>query len=323
MGNPNPELVKKILDILSAYKSKISMYNKSNRFDFNKDCEDIFLKVLNILYNLSLKNMNNNKNNYPGIDLGDKENRICYQITSDNSLEKIRKTGEKFNKNLSHEYDNLNVLILGNKIKKQKKIENVNVIDLDDLGNEISQCNDVKKLGAIFSHLEKEFSSLSLFSDGDNNGRTSFFEESNIKREKNNAKGYCEWHGEEYVETNFNKFVSDISLFPTKTRELIYTASTKCKVEYTSFYDDIFFDINRLIGLYIGEKSEVITMIEEIYNCKKLDKYFDDEHPEIMKFKFYNSSNNECMLSAILDYCDEKEIDFKKIIVDLDFSLLD
>ena len=42
-----------------------------------------------------------------------------------------------------------------------------------------------------------------------------------------------------------------------------------------------------------------------------------------MKFMFYNSSYKECMLSAILDYCEDNKIDFEKVIVDLDFSLLD
>ena len=42
-----------------------------------------------------------------------------------------------------------------------------------------------------------------------------------------------------------------------------------------------------------------------------------------MKFMFYNSSYKECMLSAIFDYCEDNKIDFEKVIVDLDFSLLD
>ena len=44
-------------------------------------CEDLFKDLFNLIYDLQLENLNNEKDNYPAIDLGDKSIGVAYQIT--------------------------------------------------------------------------------------------------------------------------------------------------------------------------------------------------------------------------------------------------
>lgn len=48
--------------------------------------------LLNLTYDYELENLNREKMNYPGIDLGDRYNRVAVQITSESDREKIEKT---------------------------------------------------------------------------------------------------------------------------------------------------------------------------------------------------------------------------------------
>jgi len=64
--------------------------------------EDLSRSLLNEIYDYQLENLNYEKNNYPGIDLGDKENNIGFQVTSRRDIRKIQDSLEKFKK-IGHE----------------------------------------------------------------------------------------------------------------------------------------------------------------------------------------------------------------------------
>ncbi len=122
-------------------------------YDLNVITEDTVVQLLNCIRDLNLRNLNEGGVNFPAIDLGDKGQRICYQVTSQKSAVKIQKTLKKFEQHkLSSEYDAIFFLILGSKQRLYSTITPTSVpfdpakhiIDLGDLAREAATLPDQK-----------------------------------------------------------------------------------------------------------------------------------------------------------------------------------
>lgn len=108
--------LKEIARSLSLLKEEVSLLNAINLYDINIIAEDFFPGLLNLIYDLELKNINIIDRNAPAIDLFDKKNKISIQVTSDNDSEKIKHTIKEFVDNKSYnDYDRLVILILTKK----------------------------------------------------------------------------------------------------------------------------------------------------------------------------------------------------------------
>ena len=83
---------------LSYIKSMVEDDTKQKLYDINTSAEYIFMQILNDVYGWSLINANEEKPNFPAIDLIDTVNEIVFQVTSEISTKKVREeTIEKFN----------------------------------------------------------------------------------------------------------------------------------------------------------------------------------------------------------------------------------
>lgn len=147
IDNTKSEEIKQYLSILANY---IYISNKQGCHDINKICENFFGGLINIINDLKLINMNRIKVNFPAIDLGDKDNKISYQITSESNSSKVKECIKKFEElSLYNDYDNLIILILGKNNTKNRILNNgkytCKIIDFGDLGNEIDNLTDDKK----------------------------------------------------------------------------------------------------------------------------------------------------------------------------------
>ena len=72
------------------------------RTDLAKKCENIVKNILNKVYGYDVINLNDQKANFPSVDLLDKENGTVYQVTAastENINKKIKETLEKYKKN--------------------------------------------------------------------------------------------------------------------------------------------------------------------------------------------------------------------------------
>lgn len=112
-------LIEKINYGLSAIETFVSHQNYMGKTDENLDLEDFFCDYLNICDESSnFINLNKERNNYLGIDIGDKNTKVSYQITSDGSRTKVLNTIKKFESNeLFKEFKELHILIIGKKPK--------------------------------------------------------------------------------------------------------------------------------------------------------------------------------------------------------------
>lgn len=86
-----------IRDKFTYIESKVKNDTKQKLYDINTTAEYIFMNILNDVYGWNLTNGNEEKANFPAIDLIDKTNKIVIQVTSETTSNKVRKeTIEKF-----------------------------------------------------------------------------------------------------------------------------------------------------------------------------------------------------------------------------------
>ena len=158
--------LKEIADSLALLSRKVEILNCVNLYDINIIAEDFFAELLNLIYGYKLRNLNVVEKNAPAIDLGDEENRISIQVTSDNSSKKIKETIHEFIKNQSYfKYDRLVILILTKKKNYTTAFDTENkfkfdctkdVIDYKGLIKAIRSKN-VKELKILYEFLSYEF----------------------------------------------------------------------------------------------------------------------------------------------------------------------
>jgi hypothetical protein len=163
----------------SIYSNKINMHltllalcinNKNKQFltDDNKWSESFFKDLLNKVYKYDLVNLNTEEANYAGIDLGDKDKKICIQVTACNTSEKIQSSIEISERHKRYEiYDRLIILVVGYKKKYTKKFESnhfnfnkdTDVWDIRTVLEKISSL-EINQMKEIVEFLDSELESV-------------------------------------------------------------------------------------------------------------------------------------------------------------------
>lgn len=162
------EIIKEIVDILSREKINIQSQSKIGLFDDNKYWENIVRHLINSVYGLELKNLNDEKEKYLGIDLGDKEEQIGVQVSETKTSAKIIRSLDKvYDNEVYKEYPKFRMFILGDKQKSysidmgkyEGKIEFSAETDIYDFNSIIAQVNkmDREEMQGILDYLKMEF----------------------------------------------------------------------------------------------------------------------------------------------------------------------
>jgi hypothetical protein len=161
-GLKREEYLKEISDHLGRIAHQVEVRTSIRLFDLNIMAEDFYMGFLNLVYGLNLVNLNVAEPNAKAIDLGDSAARKCIQVTSDNSIGKIRDTTTKFDESKRDvDYDELIVLLLTRK-KNYKNLPAPSkalllVKDYTDLIRDIrNYCNTIVQLKTIACFLEEE-----------------------------------------------------------------------------------------------------------------------------------------------------------------------
>ena len=77
---------------LDAIAFKISLHSKLGKNDLNIDVENLFRDIFSVLYETNFINLNEDRPNYPGVDLYSEEKDIAIQVTSQHTAKKIQST---------------------------------------------------------------------------------------------------------------------------------------------------------------------------------------------------------------------------------------
>lgn len=146
---PTAQLFEGIVMRLSVLRYVVKSMSSRGLTDVNRQCERFYCGVLNQIYGYQLQNANDAQMNAAAVDLVDKGNRLCFQLSSTSTRDKVEKTIEKFIKHdLYNQYDRLMFLMLVEKTNHSKPFdtsgyfsfdEKVDIIDLDDLLGEVEK----------------------------------------------------------------------------------------------------------------------------------------------------------------------------------------
>jgi primosomal protein N' len=153
---------------LSILQLEVKNRGSLNLTDININCEFLFCKILNIVFDYNLKAKSSFDAKAVAIDLYDDELKVAVQVTSTPKFDKISKTTDKFIKNQLHKkYKKLIVLILSEKKQYKKSFYpdagdfqldlKQDVLDIKRILQEIRSLN-VSKLRDIHDFLDSEFS---------------------------------------------------------------------------------------------------------------------------------------------------------------------
>ena len=162
----------RITQLLSRFSEQVELLNTNSEFSINVHAENILIKILNVIFDCDLKNVNYEENkNYPSIDLRDENKRIAIQVTSTSNLEKIKHTLSQFVTNdLYKNYNQLYIYIITEKKEKynQDIINRINegkfefpsnhIIDKKDLYVMLNKQNNFQKINIVCELLEQQFS---------------------------------------------------------------------------------------------------------------------------------------------------------------------
>ncbi|WP_186106577.1 SMEK domain-containing protein [Burkholderia gladioli] len=143
------QLFEGIVMRLSVLRYVVRSMSKRGLTDVNRQCERFYCEVLNQVYGYQLQNANDAQMNAAAVDLVDKGNRLCFQLSSTSTRDKVEKTIEKFIAHgLYNQYDRLMFMMLVDKTNHSKSFdtsgyfsfdEKLDIIDLDDLLGEIEK----------------------------------------------------------------------------------------------------------------------------------------------------------------------------------------
>src|SRR4051794_38151208 len=101
-----------IVDALSDVASQVSTRGRLGLTDLNKHAEDFFKTILNYLFSYSLENLNDDRSNAPGLDLGDEANGVAFQITAERTSAKVNDTLAKLTAGQIATYPRIRVLMI-------------------------------------------------------------------------------------------------------------------------------------------------------------------------------------------------------------------
>ena len=126
------EQMERITDALSILTTNVKLHNSRGRTDINKEAEDFYCGLLNIVLGKNLENLNLLEMDFPAIDLADEAGRLCVQVTSTEERNKVDRTLEKFfAKELDKQFDRLIVLVIGKKPRYQSGFTTQRGFDFD------------------------------------------------------------------------------------------------------------------------------------------------------------------------------------------------
>lgn len=309
------------------------MQNANNYFDINKYCEDFFCDFLNALFDINLKNLNELKMNFPSVDLGDDEAGICYQVTSTNDIKKIKDTLEKFKaKKLYTKYDEINILILGKKKEYTSKIAydqfdfdiKENVIDLKDLSRIINTNKNKGKINKIYELLKENVEGFgdiqsasylaSILIPEVRLGTYTTFMVKYLEFQTNSIEA-------EVTRNEINYFADKLAKLDTNTREVIKAIIDIGEVS-SGRKKGIYF--NRL-ELYKYLRVDRNTINDELRLLNQKNYIEPNADFDMQYDRLYGMSEGKDwdILFALVAFCFNYNRDISKLVLNLDFTILD
>jgi uncharacterized protein YggU (UPF0235/DUF167 family) len=201
-----------IIDELSAIAAQVSMRNKLGMTDLSVFAENFFRDLLNKVHAISLVNLNTERSNAPGLDLGDEASGLAIQVTATATAQKVNDTLASILPEHQGKYRRFVVLVIGKKqrtyavnkdsAKRLRFSKKSDIWDLETIARDVVSL-EIMQLQKVHQQVRSEVAKLKVELEiPDSNGKypTSGYDlwEKRVKPKIGNG-------------AEFRKFVADIN----------------------------------------------------------------------------------------------------------------
>ena len=108
------QALKTIVEALARIDSTCKLRGRAGLLDLHRSLQRFFCQFLSAAYDLNLIELDDIQSNFPAIDLGDREGRRCFQITTSKTKEKMERTLRKYvARRLHKQYGSITILVIG------------------------------------------------------------------------------------------------------------------------------------------------------------------------------------------------------------------
>ncbi|WP_353932867.1 SMEK domain-containing protein [Okeanomitos corallinicola TIOX110] len=348
-----------IIDELANIAHQVDNRCKLGLTDLNKYLEDFFKEILNRLLDFHLENLNNERSNAPGLDLGDALNHIAFQITSQKKSDKINDTLNTVLEHNIQEYNDIYILIIGYKQKsyaEKKELWNKlnfkkeNIWDINTICKEVIDL-PLDKLQSIHQYIKKEVIRVKIEleipnQDGEfaTNIKNYIEPIAKPKFNENSLKVYYEYYihnnfgGDDYsmddIKQAFDFLAKELAKLPRITREFYafllerMDENSLQEAHGGKFYYRFNEDRLRRICRYNDIDGEIRLLTKHEFiswdNPIPIDEEYYTGWTE-SSYRIYIPGDSKSYIFKnfivdLVDFIDNKNIGYQKPIVNLDFS---
>ena len=329
-----------IIDELSSISEKVKNRGKLGLTDIHVHLEDFYRDILNITLGLNLENLNKERTNSPGLDLGDEVEGIAFQVTGTKSSKKINKTLEKAVNDVS-KFPNIKVLTLQSKqssysidanLAKPFGFTEEDVWDVNNVLNEIMYL-EIDKLQELSELITKELARVKIeleIPDKDGKYQTNIdkYVENIPKARFSGASSYFEFHSskpEEFdltkseVEADLKLLIGTLKKLPRITRQFYAMIYSRSEWGDTEKY--INQDYLERICSFPDMEGE-LRLLTEAGLCFWSEP---DEHGQSATFqiRFPKKSNSDYFSFEFNEFVEANNLNLNNVLVTLDFSNFD
>lgn len=291
-----------INDCLCKVQQFVQLSNEAGFFDINKICENFYCRLLNMIYGCEFVNTNLEHKNSTAIDLGDKNKKLCIQVTSENTPAKIRSTIEKFlKKKMYKDYNRLIFVMItgGNKttvkFDTKKKFVFKNTRDIKtiaDLYSDLSNL-EIEKKKKILDFLKLSLNENPILFNFDEVVKLNYkLDDDYVERKVCSSSGY---NSEVYILENDKENLNDV--LKNKSRVVLLSDAGYGKSELCKNLANHFNEVEDKFRAFYYRLID--------YTNQKIDDLIPNEYLKVPR----------CSLVFVLDGFDEIEESSKNTFI--------
>ncbi len=333
-----------IVDEFSSVSAQVKLRNAMNMTDLTVFAENFLRDVLNATPGADFRNLNKDRSNEPGLDLGDDRNRTGVQVTSTATAAKVNKTLEKITPDQANRFDKIIVLIIGKRqgsykldpaLAEKYKFTEDNIWDLDTLSRKAIDL-EIQALQNLHRIVRQNAVRLKVdleILDEAGNFPTSGFEmwEQRVSPKVGSGAQFLEFYETEYnvlkesdkekVRAAIAELARTLSTMPRITREflaMLYERRESGKSRRRIHHVGEHLLLSKVEREYLG--ADLRGELDILDHAGLAWVESDDRHEYGQPELFIRVSSNEDLASVFVDYVTKKNLSYRQVIGAVDLS---
>ncbi|WP_257458113.1 SMEK domain-containing protein [Archangium lipolyticum] len=329
-----------IVDGLSDIAHQVDTRTKLGLTDLNLFVENFFKTALNLLLDINLENMNQERSNFPGLDLADVVKGWAFQITSQKTSAKVNETLTKITDDQLRDYTSIRVLVVGKKqstysLDDDQKLRTGftegNVLDVDDLCK-LAMDLPIDRLQSLYDHVRKETASVKIdleVPDEEGKYPTTIYDYiekipqpklSDFARYAASEQVVQTGLTREAVEKDFRALAAELAKLPRITREFFAVLIERRDDDEQRHFGDDRFRVNTDRLKRILRYPDLDGELRILQAHRFVDYREPDQHGDSGHWRLFFPGTSEYFHFMVDEFLKKRGLSWRRPIVDLDFS---